>query len=102
MGVEIKGHSIGLCFFADDIVLIATSKEELQEMLDVVAEYGTRWKIRVNAKKCGVLVVGQKKQHYLRRLGRKRYQSIAEVDEYEYAGVWMNRQANGLNHPSPM
>ena len=32
LGVEIKGHWIGACFFADDIVLVAEASKELQEM----------------------------------------------------------------------
>ena len=69
-------------FFSDSIVLIATSKEELQKILEVEAEYGKRWKIKFNANKCGVLVVGQKKQNYF-WTGEK----IADVDEYKYLGV---------------
>ena len=39
VGIEIKGHWMGACFCADDIVLIAKSDKELQEMLSVVAIY---------------------------------------------------------------
>ena len=38
LGVTIKGHWLGACFFADDIVLPARSGKELQTMLDVVGE----------------------------------------------------------------
>ena len=95
LGVTIKGRWLGACFFADDIVLLARSGEELQKMLDVVGDYGVRWRIRFNPGKCGVLVVGQKKQKTLWKLGKE---TIGEVDEYKYLGVWINRQANGLNH----
>ena len=37
--IEIKGHWMGACFLADDIVLIAKRDKELQEMLSVVAIY---------------------------------------------------------------
>ena len=30
-------------------------------MLDIVYNYANRWKLRFNASKCGVLVVGQRK-----------------------------------------
>ena len=59
-------------------------------MLDVVGDYGVRWRIRFNPGKCGVLVVGQKKQKTLWKLGKE---TIGEVDEYKYLGVWINRQA---------
>ena len=39
-GVKIEGHWLGVCFFEDNIVLVADSGEKLQRMLDVVASYG--------------------------------------------------------------
>ena len=60
LGVEIKGHWIGACFFADDIVLVAETSKELQEMLDLVGRFAKDWRMQINAKKCGVLVVEEK------------------------------------------
>lgn len=96
LGVHVKGQWMGSCFFADDIVLLASSAQELQSMLDVAAGFARRWHLRFNPKKCGVLIVGQKRQEKKRwRLGNDR---IKEVDEYKYLGVWLNRQATGHNH----
>ena len=95
LGVKVKGTWMGACFFADDIVLMAESGTELQYMLDVVYKYANRWKLRFNASKCGVLVVGQKKSGKLWALGKE---GIKEVDEYKYLGVWINRQVTGHNH----
>ena len=95
LGIEIKGHWMGACFFADDIVLIAKSDKELRKMLSVVAIYAEKWKLRFNAKKCGVLVVGEKKTNRVWKLGKD---NIGEVDEYKYLGVWINRQASARNH----
>ena len=64
-------------------------------MLDVAAEFASRWCLKFNPKKCGVLVVGQKKQQRRWRLGKDK---IVVVDEYKYLGVWINRQANGDTH----
>ena len=73
----------GTAFFADDIVLLASSAQELLSMLDVAAGFA-RWHLRFNPKKCGVLIVGQKKQEKKGwRLGNDR---IGEVDEYKYWG----------------
>ena len=64
-GVEIKGHWIGACFFADDIVLVTEVSKELQKMLDLVGIFAKDWTMQFNAKKCGVLVVGEKKKKRL-------------------------------------
>ena len=53
LGIEIKGHWMGACFFVYDIVLIAKSDKELQEMLSVVAIYAENWKLQFNARKWG-------------------------------------------------
>ena len=95
LGVHVKGQWMGSCLFADDIVLIGGSAQELQLMLDVAAGFAKRWHLRFNPKKCGVLVVGQKKREKRWRLGNDR---LKEVDEYKYLGMWMNRQATGHTH----
>ena len=95
LGVKVRGQWVGSCLFADDIALLASSASELQAMLDVAAEFASKWRLKFNPKKCGILVVGQKKQQRKWHLGRDR---IDEVDEYKYLGVWVNRQANGHSH----
>ena len=50
---------------------------------------------KVQCGKVWVLEVGQKKQKRLWKLGKE---TIGEVDEYKYLGVWINRQENALNH----
>ena len=72
---------MGACFFADDIVLMAESDNDLQNILEVVSNYANRWKLRFNASKCVVLVVGQKKRGKLWRLGKE---GTKEVDDYKY------------------
>ena len=51
---------MGACFFADDIVLLAESGGQLQSMLDEASKYVERGKLRFNASKCGIFVMGQK------------------------------------------
>ena len=50
----IQGHDLALrCrtnLYADDIVLIAESAEQLQEMLDCTSQNQTRWQFRFNTK----------------------------------------------------
>ena len=51
--------------------------------------------MQFNAKKCGVVVVGEKTTNRVWKPGKD---NSGEVDEYKYLGVWINRQANGRNH----
>ena len=43
LGVHVKGQWMGSCFFAEDIVLLASSAQELQSMLEVAAGFARGW-----------------------------------------------------------
>ena len=47
----------GGLMYADDIVLLAETGDELQEMLDVVGHYAQEWKFHFNARKSKTIVV---------------------------------------------
>ena len=64
-------------------------------MLDFAGRFAKDWNMQFNGKKCGVLVVGEKKKKRLWKLGKD---SVEEGVEYKYLGVWINRQANGFYH----
>ena len=48
--VHVNGQWMGSCFFPDDIILLASSAQELQSMLDVAAGFARRWYLRFNPK----------------------------------------------------
>ena len=90
LGIHVKGQWMGSCFCADDIVFLGDSAQELQLMLEVVARFASRCHLCFNPKKCGMLVVGQKRQDKMWRLGDD---EIKEVDDYKYLGYGsMGRQ----------
>ena len=81
--VEINEHWIGVCFFADDIILVAEASKELQEMLDLVGRFAKDWKMQFNAKKCGVLVVGEKKKKRLWNLEKTVWRKLRNINTSE-------------------
>ena len=44
--------------YADDVVLLAESPDELQKMLDMMGLYAEEWKFSFNASKSKTMVVG--------------------------------------------
>ncbi len=55
-GVQVGDRKLSILFFADDIAVVAESKEDLEEMLDCIYSYGVHWRIKWNLDKSGVIV----------------------------------------------
>ena len=51
-----------LLMYADDIVLLAETAKDLQDMLDVISTYSKQWRFRLNPKKgkSEVMIFGKK------------------------------------------
>ena len=45
-----------MLLYADDIVIFANNAEELQLGLNLLSDYCTRWKLKVNASKTNILI----------------------------------------------
>ena len=81
-----------LLMYADDIVLLAESAQDLQNMLDVVTAYSRRWRFRLNPKKgkSEVMIFGRKPRNKTRewwllgkRSARQRCTSIEKWTEFQ-------------------
>ena len=56
-GFRIGGRNISNLRYADDIVLIATSPDELQELLDRIVTAGAEYGLKINVDKTKVMIV---------------------------------------------
>ena len=74
--------------YADDIVLLAESAEDLQRMLDVVTAYSTQWRFRLNPKKgkSEVMLFGRKPRNKNRKW-KLAGEEIGETSMYKYLGI---------------
>ena len=77
--------------YADDLALVASSPEELQAMLDIVATCADKWQYQLNADKSSVMVLGESaKMRLSARSSRKWYigqEEISETDEQHHLGI---------------
>jgi hypothetical protein len=53
----VGSRTVGSLLYADDIVLIADTEEELQQMIDVVEKFTSEWRLSLNTGKSKVMVV---------------------------------------------
>ena len=87
-GVDVGGRRVRLLMYADDIVLMAESAKDLQNMLDVVTAYSKRWRFRVNPKKgkSEVMIFGRKPRNKNRKWWLAG-EEICETCMYKYLGI---------------
>jgi hypothetical protein len=90
-GVRVGEEKIALLLYADDIVLLASSAQELQAMMNRVAQYATKWRFNINAKKTEVMIFRCGLKHEKKgedssmfRLGDRH---INVTSTYKYLGV---------------
>lgn len=90
-GVKVGDRRLGCLAYADDIVLMAESKEDMEELLQVASIYGREWNVRYSARKCKVMEFNsQKEGQWI--LGN----SILEVvDRYTYLGLEVSKEGIG-------
>ena len=77
--------------YADDIVLLSTSRNGLQKALNVVQQYCQDWKLKVNHKKtkCMTFTRGtQKEKTQFIMEG----EALENVKEYKYLGIMINKK----------
>ena len=57
LGIDVNFFKLFLILYADDIVVFAESKDELQRSLDALLEYCNRWKLVGNTRKTKIMNV---------------------------------------------
>jgi hypothetical protein len=78
---------VAALMYADDVVLMADSAEELQEMAAVVHEFCSKWRIEVNTTKSQVMVVkpaGAEPVPFVWKIGGTK---LKVVHKYKYLGL---------------
>ena len=86
-GIDLDFCKIFLLLFADDLVMFAESKIELQRLLNKLHEYCSQWNLKVNIDKTNVIVF--RNGGYLRKYEKWFYGNIQlkVVTYYKYLGL---------------
>ena len=89
-GIDVDDTHISLFLYADDIVLLSESAENMQEMLNVLHQWCDKWRLAVNEAKTKIMHFRNKsklKSNVLFSCGNK---EIGYSDSYKYLGFWFN------------
>ena len=64
-GVKCGNRDVSNLFFADDIAVIADSKEDLEVILQTIYDFSLKWRFKFNIDKCSVVVFDNKRHDSL-------------------------------------
>ena len=93
-GITIEELVIVCLLYADDLVLISESEEDLQNMLNIVHDWCLKWRMKVNVSKSKIVhyrVRGHEQSSFDFKLGG---QSLEIKDRYPYLGVVLDAHLN--------
>ena len=85
IGIMVGSAKIASLLYADDIVLITETAEELKKGMAIATAWAKRWRCSINQDKSKVVVFGQKQRRiddWMLGGGR-----IEQVNSYKYLGV---------------
>ena len=95
VGIKISEMLINIMAFADDLILMATTREGLQHLLTFVCDFLESVGLRVNAQKCFTIAIkamGKQKKTAIDAncrftVGNQAIQALKRTDELRYLGV---------------
>ena len=100
LGMRVHGRLVPLLLYADDIVLLARSADELKAMLRVTYEYARKWRFDINHGKSNVCVFGSKvvKEQAKSEQWRLGDDLLEFKAVYKYLGVETGKVRGRWNH----
>jgi len=82
----LEGVKFNIALFADDLVILAESREDLQKLLDAAFQYSEKWRFTWNCAKCKVMRFScrnlKKHSHYFMGV-----QQLEIVKSFKYLGL---------------
>lgn len=89
-GVQFGNCNISLLMFADDIVLLAQSAEDLQQMLNVLSSWCSKWRLELNLEKTKIIHFRLKSTKQTVFPFMYCNQPVLVINRYKYLGLWFD------------
>ena len=80
---------MGVLLYADDVVVMSESVDELKSLLDVVDGYGKDFGVKFSSEKSRVMIVNRSEDES-NAVWRIEENEPNQVLEYKYLGMWMS------------
>ena len=89
-GFKLNDLNISILLYADDIVLISETENNLQYLLDYMCRWCYRWKLKLNIDKSNVVHFRPKRHHRSESKFRFGENDLNIVGHYKYLGVFLD------------
>ena len=84
---------MGCFLWMDDVVLINTKRNTLQEMLDITYKVASRYRIKFGSQKGKVLTIGKPDNHKTLTIGNT---ELEETETYKYLGMTLQNHIEDI------
>ncbi|RMZ98410.1 RNA-directed DNA polymerase from mobile element jockey-like [Brachionus plicatilis] len=99
LGVKVGKMLINIVLYADDILLMAESSDDLQTLANTTMEFGEKWQIKYNPSKTVLMAFGMPKKDKNKAIKVEfEKQQIKRVNTVKYLGVQINDQLSNSSH----
>ena len=95
--IGLESTKLNCPIYADDVLLISESKNDLQSYLDSIATYCECWKLKINVDKTKIMIFSKGKIKTDKLIFTINNTQIEVVDKYKYLGIMLNFNGN-LKH----
>ena len=77
----------GILLFADDVVLLTESWEDMQKLLEEVGKFSEDMEMKFGIDKCKVMINGKEEENETKNPLQLLGKDIEKVDSYKYLGL---------------
>ena len=88
-GVVLGNQYLNCLMYADDLLVISPSPEELQQSLDVIHKHAHDWKLKVNTKKSNIIIFSGNGQNKNKINFKYDNETLQIVEKQTYLGIEM-------------
>ena len=92
-GIMINGHNVNNLRYVDDTALIASDKEKLQKLVDIVKECSSNAGLEMNAKKTKTMVLSKQPDSDKKFDIKIEGESLEQIKQFEYLGTQVTEDA---------
>jgi hypothetical protein len=96
--LKIDNINTGVVLFADDIIILCKSKEDLNKALRICDDYGVKYEIKYNPDKTKYMIFGSKKQQQEESNIVLSGKKLEKVSCIRYLGVMINSYLSNVDH----